>query len=228
MLVASLTNAVTDFIGNHGVYAVFLLMLIDAVFPAFSEAVMVYAGALAAAAFSGQHVVLFGDRIHSHFWGFVVMVAAGTLGYTAGSIGGWGIGAWGGRPLLERHGKLFHLGPEQLARADAWFARRGDWAVFLGRITPLVRSFVSLPAGALRQPLWRYTWLTFVGSTLWCIVFAGIGWGVGASYTRFNDAFRYVEIVVALGVVALAAWIILRWWRTRSSRMGDRGQDSAR
>ena len=99
MLVASLTHSITDVIGNHGVYAVFLLMLIDAVFPAFSEAVMVYAGALAAAAFSGQHVTLFGDRIDSHFWGFVVMVAAGTLGYTAGAIGGWGIGAWGGRPF---------------------------------------------------------------------------------------------------------------------------------
>lgn len=230
MLVASLTHSITesitDSIGNHGVYAVFLLMLIDAVFPAFSEAVMVYAGALAAAAFSGQHVVLFGERIDSHFWGFVVMSAAGTIGYTLGAMGGWGIGAWGGRPLLERHGRLFHLGPHQLARADAWFARRGDWAVFLGRITPIVRSFVSLPAGAMRQPFWRYTWLTFVGSTLWCLVFAGAGWGVGASYTRFNRAFFYVEIVVAVGIVAVAAWIVWRWSRKRSSTMRDRAPDS--
>lgn len=88
--------------------------------------------------------------------------------------------------------------------------------MLIGRLTPLVRSFVSLPAGAMRQPLGRYTVLTFIGSTVWCIVFAGIGWGVGASYTRFNDAFRYVEILVALGVVALAAWVVLRWWKKRT------------
>ena len=228
MPVASITHAVTDLIGNHGVYAVFLLMLVDAVFPAFSEAVMVYAGALAAAAFSGQSVVLFGDHIDSHFWGFIVMSAAGTLGYTVGALGGWGLGMWGGRPLLERHGRLLHLGPGQLAKADAWFEKHGDAAVFIGRILPLVRSFVSVPAGALRMPLWPYTWLTFVGSTLWCLLFAGLGLAAGTGYRHINHAFKYVEIVVAVGVVALAAWIVVRWWRKRSSTMGRRGRDSAR
>jgi len=216
MLVASLSHSATSFIGNHGVYAVFLLMLIDAVFPAFSEVVMVYAGALAAGAFASQSVTLFGGHIHSHFGGFVVMVAAGTLGYTVGAIGGWAIGAWGGRALLERYGRYVHLGPGQLAKADAWFEKKGDWAVLLGRITPLVRSFVSLPAGAMRQPFGRYLTLTFIGSTLWCIVFAGIGWGVGASYTSFNDGFRYVEILVVIAVVAAAAWIAFRFWHKRS------------
>ena len=87
MLVASLTHSITNFIGNHGVYAVFLLMAIDAVFPAFSEAVMVYAGALAAGAFSGQHVVLFGDRVHSHFWGFVVIM----IGMLTFNFEAWGL-----------------------------------------------------------------------------------------------------------------------------------------
>ena len=131
MLVASLTHSVTDFVGNHGVYAVFLLMLVDAVFPAFSELVMVYAGALAVGAFAPQSVDLFGTAIHSHPWGYVVMVAAGTLGYTAGAVLGWAIGAWGGRALLESHGRYLHLGPEKLAKADEWFARRGDTAVFV-------------------------------------------------------------------------------------------------
>lgn len=216
MLVASLTHSVIDFVGNHGIYAVFLLMLVDAVFPAFSELVMVYAGALAVGAITGEHVDLFGARIDSHAAGYVVMVAAGTLGYTAGALLGWGIGAWGGRPFLERHGRLFHLGPEKLAKADAWFERKGAGAVFIGRITPVIRSFVSLPAGAMRQPLWRYTWLTFTGSTLWCIAFAAIGMGVGSSYRRFNHAFGYVEIVVVIAAIVLAGWILLRWQRQRA------------
>jgi membrane protein DedA with SNARE-associated domain len=228
MLVASLTHSITNFIGNHGIYAVFLLMLIDAVFPAASELVMVYAGALAAAAFSGQHVVLFGDRIHSHFWGFVVMSIAGTLGYTVGAIGGWAVGAWGGRPLLERYGRYVHLGPETLAKADAWFGKHGDSAVFIGRITPVVRSFVSLPAGALRMPFVSYTWLTLLGSTLWCLVFAGIGLGAGTGYRHFHHAFGYAEIVIVAVVVVAAGWLVLRWWRKRSSTLGARGKDPAR
>ena len=139
----------------------------------------------------------------------------------------WGVGAWGGRPLLERHGKYLHLGPEKLAKADAWFEKRGDRAVFLGRILPVVRSFVSLPAGAMRMPLLKYTWLSFVGSTLWCVVFAGAGWGVGRSYEEFNHAFRYVEIAVLVGIVAAAVWLVWRWRSKRSSRLDSRGQDPA-
>src|SRR5712691_3866453 len=102
MLVASLTHSITTAIGNHGVYAVFGLMALDAVFPAASELVMVYAGALAAGAFAGQHVTLFGSRISSHFGAYVVMALAGTTGYLVGAIVGWAIGVAGGRPLLER------------------------------------------------------------------------------------------------------------------------------
>src|SRR5437016_9836930 len=104
-MLASVTGSITSLIGDHGVYAVFLLMAIDAVFPAASELVMLYAGALAAAAFSSQHVVLFGSRISSHAAAYVVMALAGTLGYALGAVGGWAIGLYGGRPLLERRGR---------------------------------------------------------------------------------------------------------------------------
>src|SRR3989441_10975476 len=97
--VAGISSSLTSLIGDHGLYAVFGLMAIDAVFPAASELVMVYAGALAAGAFAGQRVDLFGSRISSHAWGFVTMALAGTLGYLAGSIAGWAIGLYGGRPL---------------------------------------------------------------------------------------------------------------------------------
>src|SRR2546422_11575137 len=90
MLVASLSGSLTSFIGNHGLYAVFVLMAIDAVFPAASELVMVYAGALAAGAFVSQHVTLFGSRVTTPFWAFLAMALAGTIGYLVGSLAGWG------------------------------------------------------------------------------------------------------------------------------------------
>ena len=89
-MLASVTSSVTTFIGDHGLYAVFLLMVIDAVFPAASELVMVYAGALAAGVFASQHVVLLGDRISSHFWAYFAVSMAGVLGNTVGSLIGWG------------------------------------------------------------------------------------------------------------------------------------------
>src|SRR2546427_9345733 len=111
-------------------------MAVDAVFPAASELVMLYAGALAAGAFSGQHVVLFGNRIDSHFWAYMAVSLAGTIGYTIGSLFGWGIGAYGGRPLLEERGRWFHLDREKLTRADRWLERYGDPPAFRCPRTP--------------------------------------------------------------------------------------------
>lgn len=225
MTLASLTSTLTSFIGNHGVYAVFALMAIDAVFPALSELVMAYAGALAAGAFAGQHVVLFGSRISSTAGGYVVMALSGTLGYTVGALVGWGVGVWGGRPLLERHGRWFHLDQERLGRAERWFERRGQWAVFLGRLTPLVRSFISIPAGVFRASLAAYTAFTLAGSAIWCFALTGVGWGVGRSYERFHHGFRYADYAVVALVVAGLAFVVLR---RLSSRLAARADDSAR
>jgi len=209
-ITSSITDAVTAFIGDHGLYAVFGLMLVDAVLPAFSELVMLYAGALAAGAFVGQDVVLFGERVGSGWPGFVAMVLAGTIGYTLGSLLGWGIGAHGGRPFLERRGRLFHLGPERLERAERWFERFGQTAAFVGRITPVARSFISIPAGVFRLRLGPYTALTFAGSTLWCLAFAGAGWAVGSRWESFHHNFRFVDYAVAALVVGGVAWFVLR------------------
>jgi len=223
--VAGITSSLTSLIGNHGLYAVFGLMAIDAVFPAASELVMVYAGALAAGAFAGQNVELFGMRISSHFWAYVAMALAGTLGYLVGAIVGWAIGLYGGRPLLERHGRWFHLSAEKLDRAEHWFERWGDWAVLIGRITPVVRSFISIPAGVFRMPFWRYTMLTLIGSAAWCFALAGVGLGLGRSYKTFHHDFRFVDYAIAAVVLALVAWWLVR--RRRSSRLSSRAPDSA-
>ena len=222
-MVASLTSSVTTFVGDHGLYAVFVLMAVDAVFPAASELVMLYAGALAAGAFSGQHVVIFGDRIDSHFWAYVAISLAGTIGYTLGSLVGWGIGAYAGRPLLEERGRWLHLDRAKLDRADRWFERWGDWAVFLGRLTPVVRSFISIPAGVVRMPIVRFTVLTFLGSAIWCFAIAGAGWALGSSYEHFHHDFAYVEYAVVAAVIVLIVWLILR---RRSSGAEARSQRS--
>src|SRR5512142_2352913 len=147
MVVASVTHSITNFIGSNGVYAVFVLMMIDAVFPAASELVMAYGGALAAGAFAGQTVTLFGKDLGSGIDAYVAICLAGTIGYLVGSWIGWAIGYFGGRPLLVRHGRWFHLDEAKLDRAERWFARWEDWAVLIGRVTPLVRLD---PGGRLR------------------------------------------------------------------------------
>jgi membrane protein DedA with SNARE-associated domain len=224
--VAGLTSSLTSLIGNHGIYAVFGLMAIDAVLPAASELVMVYAGALAAGAFAGQHVDLFGTRISSHAWAFVVMALAGTLGYLVGSIVGWVIGFYGGRPLLEHHGRWFHLSPQKLDRAERWFDRWDDLAVLIGRVTPVIRSFISIPAGIFRMPFWRFIVLTLIGSAIWAFAFAGVGYGVGSNYERFQHGFRFVDYAILAAIIALAAYLIVRW--RRSSRLSNRASDPAR
>ena len=197
----------TGVVAHHGVYAVFLLMAVDAVFPAFSELVMVYAGALAAGVFSSaHHVSLFGAKIGFGPAAYVVLALAGTLGYLLGALVGWAIGAYGGRPLLERRGRLLHLGPDRMARAEAWFDRWGNAGVLLGRVTPVVRSFVSIPAGVFRMPFVAYTVLTLLGSAIWAFGIAGAGYALGDSYERFHHDFRYVEYAVVAGLLALAAY----------------------
>ncbi len=224
MLLASVSDTLTSFIGDHGLYAVFALMLIDSVLPAASELVMLYAGVLASGALSGQDVVLFGHQIDSHFWGYVAIATAGVLGQTVGSIIGWAIGLYGGRPLVERHGRWLHLGPENLDRAERWFERWGDWAVFLGRMTPVVRSFVSIPAGLARMPLGRFTLYSALGTIPWCFGIAGAGWALGSSWESFHHDFRYVEVAVGIGILALLVWYLRR---RRASKMGRRASDPA-
>jgi membrane protein DedA with SNARE-associated domain len=218
VLVASVSSSFTSAVGSHGVYAVFGLMAVDAVFPAFSELVMLYAGALAAGVFhSAHHISLFGASIGFGAGAFVVMALAGTLGYLVGSIVGWAIGLYGGRPLLESRGRWLHVTPQRLDRAERWFERWGNVGVLVGRITPIVRSFVSIPAGVLEMPLAPYTLLTAIVSAIWAFSIAGIGYGLGSSYRRFDHGFKYLEYLVIAGVVVIAAYLLARVTRRRAS-----------
>ena len=225
MLVASvisgISDAVTSAIGDYGLYAIFVLMMIDAVLPAASELVMVYGGALAAGAFANQDVTLFGRAIAEGLPAYVAVALAGTIGYTIGAIGGWAIGLYGGRPYLERHGRWLHLSKEKLDRAERWFERWEDWAVFLGRLTPLVRSFVSVPAGVFEVPFVRYTLLTLLGSAIWCFSFAGAGCLAGSNWKDVHNAFGYVDYVIVAAVAVGVAWLGWRYVKKRRRRLAQ-------
>ena len=227
MLLASVSGSFTSAVANHGVYAVFGLMAIDALFPAASELVMLYAGAVAAGVFPAANgVTLFGSRIGFGAGAFVTLALAGTLGYLVGSLIGWAIGRYGGRPLLERHGGWFHLSPANLDRAEAWFGRWGALGVLIGRVTPVVRSFVSIAAGILEMPLGVYTVLTLVGSAIWAFAFAGAGYGLGKSYSGFDHGFHYVEYVFVAGILVLLAYLVYR--RVTAAKVAARADDSSR
>jgi membrane protein DedA with SNARE-associated domain len=227
MLLASVSASFTSAIADHGVYAVFGLMAIDAVFPALSELVMLYAGAVAAGVFPTAHgVTVFGSHLGFGAGALVVLALAGTLGYFVGALVGWAIGLYGGRPLLERHGRWFHLTMERLDRAERWFGRWGNFGVLIGRVTPVVRSFVSIPAGIFEMRLAPYTLLTLAGSAVWAFAFAGAGYGLGSSYRGFDHGFHYVEYAIVAGVLLLLAYLVYR--RRALARVTPRADDSTR
>ena len=209
----------TSWLAHYGVAAIFILMLVDAVFPAASELVMVYAGALASGALT--------HRVDAFGWhgtglsAYIAVVLAGVLGYQLGAILGWWIGDRGGRPFLEHRGRWFHLTPQKLDRAERWFERWAAWAVLIGRITPVARSFVSIPAGVFESPFGRYNVLTLLGNSLWCIVLAGAGWALGSNWATLHHDFRYVEVAVVVAVVAVVAYWALRLRRPATMRPGN-------
>jgi membrane protein DedA with SNARE-associated domain len=205
--VGEITDVVTSAIADYGLYAIFLLSLIDAVLPAASELVMVYGGALAVGAFSGDRVLLFGEPLDSTVAAFLAVSLAGTAGYVLGSVGGWAIGLYGGRPYLERHGRWLHLTPQKLDKAERWFERWGNHAVLISRCLPVIRSFISIPAGVAEMPLGRYTVLTTIGTIPWYFGLAAVGVAAGASWERFHESWHYADYVIialiGLGILYL-------------------------
>jgi membrane protein DedA with SNARE-associated domain len=200
---------VTSFVGNHGLAAVFVLMFVAAVLPAASELTMIYGGALASGALAG-HI----SHFHSGFHAYLAVVVTGVVGNLLGAVFGWALGFYGGHALLERHGRWLHATPERIGRAERWFEHFGGVAVPLGFATPIVRSFVALPAGILEWPLRRLVPLAALGSIVFCSAVAGIGWAVGSSWSSASHDLRYLDYAVVAGIVVLAAYWVLRRRRT--------------
>jgi membrane protein DedA with SNARE-associated domain len=196
-VLASLTSQITGGIAGHGVYAVFALMALDAVLPIGSELIMLYAGVLAAGAVGGGHVSVLGAQVPAGAESYAALVVAGTLGTLAGALVGYAIGAFGGAAVTERRFRWLRVTPETMERAQRWFDRYGELGLLLGRMTPVVRSFISIPAGVVRSPRGVYVVATVLGGLVWCLAFAGIGWSLAGAWQSFHHAFRYADYAAA-------------------------------
>jgi membrane protein DedA with SNARE-associated domain len=182
---------VIDALGYAGVF--FLMLLESACIPVPSEAIMLFAGFNV----SAGEMTLFG------------IVAAGVIGNVVGSWAAWAAGYYGRLELLEKN-RLIHINRKHLEWADRWFERHGDATVFFTRMLPIIRTFISLPAGVARMPFWRFTALTLAGCIPWVLLLGYIGKQVGDNWEQWRDYLHYGDYVVLAGVVALIVWLLLR------------------
>ena len=150
-------------------------------------------------------------------WTFVGVMVAATIGAALGSLAGYLIGAWGGRPLLDRYGRYIHIYPDDLDRADAWFARYGGLAVFLARFVPLLRALINYPAGVARMPIGRFLLYSILGSIPWNLALVTAGWVLGENYEALYEAIRPFELVIYVIVVVGIGVVLFRWARGRAA-----------
>lgn len=206
---------ITTAIAHHGVVAVFLLMAVDAVLPIGSELIMLYAGVLAAGAAAGAHISLVGSSVPFGVESYALLVAAGTLGSMGGATAGYALGALAARSGTERLPHWLPVRDDGFARARSWFEAHERSAILLGRITPVVRSLISIPAGVLRIPLRPYVLWTMLGALMWCLTFAGVGWALAGAWEGFHRSFRYADYVAVVALVAVIAASAVRSRRRR-------------
>lgn len=193
-----MTSHLVDIVVQNGLIAVFLLMALESCgIPIPSELIMPVAGALAAGAFGHGSI------------NAVAAVFAGAAGNLVGSIAAWAIAAWLGERFLLGPGRYVGIRRHHVELADRLFERRGLLLVFLGRMMPVVRTYISFPAGMARVPLARFSALTFAGALPWCAALTYAGYQVGANYDRVNGPVSKAAIVIAVLVVGLLVlWFV--------------------
>ena len=195
-----------DAVGYVGVAVAVALETIVAPIP--SEVILPMAGWKVSQSAADPSVV---EPLTGVPWNYLLAVAFATAGSLAGALVGYAIGAWGGRPLLDRYGRYVGIGADDLDRADRWFERWGSWAVFLGRMVPLVRTFVSYPAGIARMPLGRFVLFSTLGSLPWNAALIGAGFVVGDNYPQIEAAIKPYEYLIYALVIGLAILLVVRW-----------------
>lgn len=203
-----LEHLITDYLGDYGYPAVFVLMVLEsACIPIPSEVTMVFGGFL----------VSRGDL--DFFW--VAML--GTVANVVGSWLAYAVGAWGGRPLIERWGRYVFLRSHELDRAHEWFERRGELAVFVSRLLPVVRTFISLPAGVARMPFGKFTLYTFLGCLPWTFALTWAGYALGNNWETF---LRYGEpiswTILVAGVLLISWWLMKRFRAKKAAEAAGR------
>jgi membrane protein DedA with SNARE-associated domain len=206
-----------DAVGYVGVAAAVALETIVAPIP--SEVILPMAGWKVSQSAADASVL---EPLTGAGWSFLLAVAFATVGSLIGALVGYAIGAWGGRPLLDRYGSYVGIGAGDLDRADRWFERWGSWAVFFGRMVPLVRTFVSYPAGIARMPLGRFILFSTLGSLPWNAALIGAGFVVGENYTQIEAALKPFEYLIYAVVIGLVVLVVVRWQlgKRRSQQVG--------
>ncbi|TMM24426.1 MAG: DedA family protein [Actinobacteria bacterium] len=206
-MLALLTDTIIRLVSEHGYLAIFVLMLLDsACVPFPSEVTLLFGGALTSTLVvgAGQELSLVGVV----FWAI-----AGTL------IGSWlayGVGFAGGRPAIDRFGRYLLIRPHEIDRAHDWFERHGEAVAAYGRLIPLVRSFVSLPAGVAAMRFWRFTLYTLAGSVIWCVGLASIGHVFGDRWREIERVIQpFAWIIAGVVVVAFVVFVSRRWEQVR-------------
>ena len=198
-----LIDWVTETIGHYGLFAVFGLMLLESMgFLIPSEAISPFAGYLV----SQGRMGLFGA------------VSAGVLGNLAGSWIAYLIGLWGGRELWFHYGRFVGVRRHHLILAEKWFDKYGEFTVFISRCLPVVRTFISFPAGTARMNLAKFTFYTFLGCVPWVFALTYLGYLLGENWEMIGDYLHYLDYAVTLGVLAGAVYLYLRWRSSGSSR----------
>ncbi|MDX6584114.1 MAG: hypothetical protein QOI10_3298 [Solirubrobacterales bacterium] len=193
-LTEPIVNAATDFIDSVGVIGVFLLMVLEsACIPVPSEAIMLFAG----------FNVSTGDMT------LVGIIVAGVAGNLVGSWIAYAAGYYGRLELLDRN-RLIHINRKHLEWADRWFERHGEITVFVARMLPIVRTFISLPAGVARMPFWRFTVFTTLGCIPWVTMLALVGRSVGDNWEDWRHNLEYVDYVVAAAIIGGIAYLLIR------------------
>lgn len=195
-----LVKFATDLIDKAGAAGVFVLMTLESMcIPIPSEATMLFAGFDVA-------------RGHSSV---IAMTLVGVGGNLLGSWIAYGVGYVGRVELVERHGRKLGISPKHFATADRWFADHGEATVFWTRMLPVIRTFISLPAGVARMPFWRFTLFTLLGCVPWVLFLTLVGHAVGANWRDWKDAFSYLDYAIAALLLAAIAYYLVRWWRRR-------------
>ena len=193
-IVDPLVDFCVDLIGEIGYAGIFVLMLLEsACVPIPSEATMLFAG----------------FKVDEGDLTLVGIVAAGVLGNLVGSWIAYAAGYYGRIELLERN-RLIHVSRKHLDWADRWFERYGDSTVFFTRLLPIIRTFISLPAGVARMPFWRFTMLTLAGCIPWVLMLGVLGREVGSHWEDWRDRLHYLDYAVIAALLVLVAYLLLR------------------
>jgi membrane protein DedA with SNARE-associated domain len=194
--------------GRFGYLGVVIAMTIEsAAIPLPSELILPFAGWSVARGVT--------EPLTSTPWTYWGAVVAGVVGNTAGSLLSYAVGALGGRPLLERYGRYVLISPHDLETADRWFARWGDLTVLFSRMLPIVRTFISVPAGVARMPLWRFTLFSIAGAVPWVMLLVWAGMLLGENWLDLKHQLRGLDYLVAFGLVALVVVFVWRHVRSR-------------